>query len=31
MQIIYLTHSNRFEWAFCRLYEQSISFNTIME
>ncbi|KAA0761004.1 hypothetical protein DN410_24610 [Bacillus sp. SH5-2] len=31
MQIIYPAHSNRFEWAFCLLYEQSISFNTIME
>lgn len=31
MQIIYPTHSNRFGWAFCLLYEQNVSFNTIME
>ncbi|PKJ53658.1 hypothetical protein CWE34_20775 [Bacillus sp. SN10] len=31
LQIIYLPHPNLFEWGFCLLYEQSISFNTIME
>ncbi|RSC62656.1 hypothetical protein EGS86_12030 [Bacillus sp. (in: firmicutes)] len=31
MQIIYPAHSNRLGWAFCLLYEQNVSFNTIME
>lgn len=29
--LLYKAHSNRFECAFCLLYEQNISFNTIME
>ena len=28
---IFIPHSNRLGWAFCLLYEQNVSFNTIME